>query len=249
VDDYYTVDCTQNADTPKSQSCKGHSVTIGNADGTCSQGGMGVFQIDAGTQEQTVAKYGSKVVEVEGNTELAIDHVLNDLWNCSDTPDFGKDENTAKQKAIAWMNGVKRGTADYDKWFQCVAKHYNGCVAPGCAQNTRANQYKTDTEALVSEFGVGYWTPAPGHPVAAPVCSGTAQVDYDPSCLKTSVNWVCADSEGTDAKQHWTCNTAANNHADGDGNLYRCNANGTKSYVACANGCHASAINAEDFCQ
>lgn len=144
----------QTAGTPVSQSCDGGSVIIGNADATCDEGGMGLFQLDAGTQEETVAKYGADVVELEGNIDHGIDHVLDDLAKCNVA------SGTDTAALTAWLNGATHGTPDYDRWFTCVARYYNGCLAEkGCDEAKRAGQYKDATEALAREFGLTYWTP------------------------------------------------------------------------------------------
>lgn len=153
VDDYYVQKCSQDPATPPSHSCQGRSVTIGNFDPNCGQGGLGVFQIDAGTQQDTIRVYGARVLELSGNTEIAIDHVINDLKACKYTPHFYSD-----WEAIVWLNSATRGTDKYEDWFQCLARHYNGCKEEnGCNQANRAGEYRADTEALVREFGAGFW--------------------------------------------------------------------------------------------
>lgn len=152
VADYYVQKCLQSADTPRSASCRGGSVLIGNADATCDDGGMGLFQLDAGRQADTVATYGADVVELDGNVDHAIAHVLADVVAC----DLASDRATA----LTWLNGARQGTADYDRWFTCVARQYNGCRAErGCDEAKRADQYRSATESVAREFGLTYWTP------------------------------------------------------------------------------------------
>lgn len=154
VDDYYVQKCLQDPGTPRSRSCEGRSVTVGNFDPGCSQGGLGAFQIDAGTQQDTIRTYGARVLELSGNTQIAIDHVINDLKACKYLPKF-----YSSWEATVWLNNAKRGTAAYESWFQCLARHYNGCKEEnGCNQASRANEYKVDTEALVRELGAGFWS-------------------------------------------------------------------------------------------
>src|SRR5205823_1287616 len=61
---------------PSSPDCGGGPVIAGAADGPCSaqQGGLGMFQFDAGTFSDTIAKYGDDVVTVPGQTSHAIDY-------------------------------------------------------------------------------------------------------------------------------------------------------------------------------
>src|SRR3954468_22981196 len=61
---------------PDSPSCGG-PIIAGGADGPCSdmQGGLGMFQFDAGTYAQTVSTYGPSILTVEGNTAQAVNFV------------------------------------------------------------------------------------------------------------------------------------------------------------------------------
>ena len=152
VADYYVQKCTQSADTPASTSCRGGSVVVGNADATCDDGGLGLFQLDAGKQTDTIAKYGADVVELEGNIDHAIDHVLADVIACG----LGADAAAA----ATWFNAAVHGSPEYERWFTCVAREYNGCRAEkGCDEDKRAGQYRTSTENVAREFGLTYWTP------------------------------------------------------------------------------------------
>lgn len=306
VDDYYVQQCKQAPSLPKSKSCKGGSVTIGNADGTCEAGGLGLFQIDRGSQQDTVAVYGPRVLEVEGNTEIGIDYILDSQINCIEPdgpPSFGPDPEQWRRKATDWINGIKRGTANYNTFFTCVARYYNGCLErDGCDTAARAAEYRQNTEALITEFGEAYFaapsgsSPASGECVPAGLYCGAAGLPggtydsrklyrcndtgkslslaescaegcfvappgHDDRCIQRSMNWSspdnestfgargCDNSRGTDGKQHWTCNVAKNGHPDGDGNLYRCEPDGTARYVKCTKGCSVQPINSEDYCE
>jgi hypothetical protein len=116
VDDYYVQDCKQTAGTARSKDCKGGSVTVGNADvdpvtkkRSCDQGGLGLFQIDRGTQAQTIAAFGQKVLEVEGNTDIGIDYILDAVWRCDLTPNWGSDRAAAFKSAVKWINARAAG--------------------------------------------------------------------------------------------------------------------------------------------
>jgi hypothetical protein len=127
-------------------------VVIGNADASCDDGGMGLFQLDAGKQADTIAKYGAGVVELDGNIDDGLAHLLDDVAACGLATDAAS--------AVTWMNGALHGTADYDTWFTCVARQYNGCRSErGCDEAKRAGQYKDATESVAREFGLTYWTP------------------------------------------------------------------------------------------
>src|SRR6266496_1240390 len=63
---------------PASPSCNGGPIIAGAGDGACSlmQGGLGMFQFDAGTYADTVAAYGETILTIEGNTAQAVDFVV-----------------------------------------------------------------------------------------------------------------------------------------------------------------------------
>lgn len=148
--DYIQQICKQSVGTPTSPSCGGGSVLVGNADPSCDQGGLGLFQIDYGTQKQTIAHYGAKVLALNGNVEIGIEHILNDLRLCSLTPSFGSDATVARQKAIAWLNNATRGSAAYNTFMMCMSRHYNGA-----GTQAQANYYRTKTEEVFNKYGSG----------------------------------------------------------------------------------------------
>lgn len=150
--DYYAQLCAQTAGTPISPSCAGGSVLVGNADSSCAQGGLGLFQLDYGTQAQTIAHYGTSVLSLDGNIGFGIDHIVEDVRICSLTPAFGTDLAVAKQAAIKWINNAKRGTADYGTFFMCMSKYYNGA-----GTQAEANYYRGKTEEVFNLYN----TPAP----------------------------------------------------------------------------------------
>jgi hypothetical protein len=83
---------------------------------------------------------------------------------------------------------------------------------------------------------------------------------HDDRCINRSQNWAspdnvgttgrrgCENSRGTDGKQYWTCNVAQNGLPYGDGNLYRCEPDGSARYVKCPKGCSVQQVNHDDYC-
>ena len=61
---------------PPSPDCGGGPVIAGSADGPCSirEGGLGMFQFDAGTFDDTLGRYGNHVLTVDGQIGAAIDY-------------------------------------------------------------------------------------------------------------------------------------------------------------------------------
>jgi hypothetical protein len=87
--------------------------------------------------------------------------------------------------------------------------------------------------SVVSKCANGCWGAPAGHP---------------DRCEEKASSWSCADSRGTNGAQFWTCNVAANGHPSGDGNLYRCEPDGSARFVRCDRGCSAQPLDTNDFC-
>src|SRR5438105_3532910 len=85
---------------PGSPDCGGGPIIAGSADGPCGnqQGGLGMFQFDAGTYQQTINRYGSDVLTTSGQTSHAIDYAVNMVKISAYTTDAETDA-----KAFAWI--------------------------------------------------------------------------------------------------------------------------------------------------
>lgn len=143
---------------PVSDDCGGGPVVSGAGDGPCSlkQGGLGMFQFDAGTHSQTLAKYGKSVLTVDGNIDAAITYVIDMVIRSK----YISGVDTEAQ-AIAWLNGVTLGSASYATWIKTVTHYYNGCVPGSCSVYTsRYNHYDDSTQAVHDEMGKDFWKPA-----------------------------------------------------------------------------------------
>ncbi len=142
---------------PASPSCGGGPVIAGSADGPCAdmQGGLGMFQFDAGTYAQTLAAYGDDVLTIEGNTALAVNFVVGkvmlDIAGVSDW-----------RGATAWMNQVPLVAGDpvTEQWSHLLACRYNGCCSTSATCTTRANGYRDNALALYGEMGSDFWRTA-----------------------------------------------------------------------------------------
>jgi len=138
---------------PDSPSCDG-PVIAGSADGPCDamQGGLGMFQFDAGTWSDTLATYGDAVLTIEGNTAQAVSFVIDKVR--ADVPGAA-DWLTA----AAWLNRIPLivGDPDTEAWAKLMACRYNGCCAdtPRCA--SRAAGYRDHAIALAAERGEAFW--------------------------------------------------------------------------------------------
>lgn len=147
---------------PVSADCGGGPVVAGSGDGPCShkQGGLGMFQFDAGTYSQTIAAYGNEVLTVDGNIDSAIDYVIDMVIDSKWVSGV-----TTAQQAIDWMNGITVGSADYGIWIKTVTAYYNGCFPGACSiYSSRYAHYDDATREVWSEMGKDFWTPKPPVP-------------------------------------------------------------------------------------
>src|SRR5262249_49664837 len=67
---------------------------------------------------------------------------------------------TTDADAIAWMNALTVGSADYKIWIKTVTHYYNGCVPGVCSVYTeRYNHYDQSTKDIYNEMGAAFWKP------------------------------------------------------------------------------------------
>ncbi len=139
---------------PNSVDCGGGPVVAGAGDGPCSlqQGGLGMFQFDGGTFDQTIARDGDGVLLLSGNITRAIDFVVNMLL-ASQYVDV-----TTPDEAKAWMNQVTVDGPLWDDWITTVTHYYNGCTPTGCSVFEQRYQHYADATADVYfEQGEDFW--------------------------------------------------------------------------------------------
>jgi hypothetical protein len=139
---------------PPSPSCDGGPVIAGAADGPCAlmQGGLGMFQFDAGTYADTVAQYGPGVLTLEGNVEQAIAFVLDKVTSdVAGVPDW--------LAAAAWLDSVPlaKGQPAMEQWAALLACRYNGCCTTSATCKHRAAGYRDNALAAYAEMGDAFW--------------------------------------------------------------------------------------------
>ncbi|HEX5063042.1 MAG TPA: hypothetical protein VFV99_26890 [Kofleriaceae bacterium] len=139
---------------PASPSCNGGPIIAGAADGPCAdmQGGLGMFQFDAGTYAQTVATYGDSILTIEGNTAQAVNFVV----ERSQTSIAGIDDWLG---AVGWMNGVpmQAGDPKTEEWASFLACRYNGCCTTSATCQSRAAGYRDNAIMAFNEMGADFW--------------------------------------------------------------------------------------------
>lgn len=185
-------DATWACQGPHSDYCGG-PVIAGSGDGPCSleQGGLGMYQLDAGTYTDTLATYGNDVVELHGQIDKGVGVIVQKVWHCPNTPHFNNEG-----EVVAWLNGATPGTGDYEVFLSAMAYCYNGCQ-PGwsCYEPMRAN-YRAGVQGLLDAFGQDYWyggaaAPPPPPPPAPTGCGilnagqGLAASEASSSCSGT----------------------------------------------------------------
>ena len=142
---------------PASPSCGGEPIIAGGADGPCAdmQGGLGMFQFDAGTYAQTLAAYGPSILTVEGNTAQAVSFVAERL----DQSITGVD---GWLSAMSWMNNVPLVAGDpmSDQWGQFLACRYNGCCSGSATCRSRGDAYRDNAIDIYAEMGPEFWRTA-----------------------------------------------------------------------------------------
>jgi hypothetical protein len=141
---------------PDSPSCGG-PIIAGSADGPCAamQGGLGMFQFDAGTWADTIARYGDAILTVSGNTAQAVSFVVDQV--AREVPGV-----TGWLAAVDWMNHVPLVAGDpvTEQWAQLLACRYNGCCAATALCAQRAAGYRDHAIELVGELGAAFWQTA-----------------------------------------------------------------------------------------
>jgi hypothetical protein len=139
---------------PASPSCNGNAVIAGGADGPCTamQGGLGMFQFDAGTYADTVSTYGDKILTVEGNTAQAV-------WFVTDKVEQDISGVTDWMSAMAWMDQLHLDVNDpvMNQWAAMLACRYNGCCSTSATCTSRANGYRDNAIAAYQDMGAAFW--------------------------------------------------------------------------------------------
>ncbi len=202
---------------PASTSCGGGPVIAGSGDGPCvnEQGGLGMFQFDAGTYADTLRTYGDDVLTVEGNTQQAVDFVTSMVIRST----YAMGVDTPEQ-ALAWMNEVRVGGLHEMEWIQTVTRYYNGCVPGQCSvYDTRFAHYQTALRTMLTEMGEDFWygmvTPPP--PCGDVPAEGRTMEETDACFTKGGdpMYWrgAMAGSAGALLWTHTTDSAAPSNYA------------------------------------
>jgi uncharacterized protein with LGFP repeats len=146
---------------PNSPDCGGGPVIAGSADGPCGnqQGGLGMFQFDAGTYTDTINRYGADVVTIDGQVGHVIDYVTNMVKISAYTTNAETDA-----KARAWLQNFDPNNATLrDQWIKSVVRYYNGCPPNAGCWNSRIQTYTDGYNRALAEPGdPNFWKGSTG---------------------------------------------------------------------------------------
>ena len=141
---------------PVSLDCGGGPVLAGGSDGTCRQGGIGLFQLDEGTQTQTVKVYKNKginILTVKGNVLGGISHLVTKMKQDGCLSGIETDE-----QAIAWLNSIELGSASYDEYTGMLAHCYNGWDVGQPGWRRQKAKYDDGIRFALAEHDASWWT-------------------------------------------------------------------------------------------
>lgn len=114
-----------------------------------------MFQFDAGTFGQTLARYGNGILTVDGQINSAIDYAV---WMVKISAYTTNAETDAK--ARAWLDNFDPGNAALrDQWIKTVVRYYNGCQPSWSCWSARYQTYSDGYRAAIDEVGgLGFWS-------------------------------------------------------------------------------------------
>ena len=139
---------------PASPTCDGGPVIAGAGDGPCrlKQGGLGMFQFDGGTFDQTLRRDGTAILTIEGNVDRAVDFVVDKV--IQDIPGI-----STSAEALAWMNSIAMDTSTtrMQQWGSLMACRYNGCCNSSATCRTRRAGYMNNAVKAYKGAGAAFW--------------------------------------------------------------------------------------------
>jgi len=205
-----------------SSACGGGRILAGGHDGTCDQGGLGMFQFDNGSQSQTRNHWlytgmwptGNRrkhdVADLGGNIRASIDFVLFKAWYSSYTPYF-----PSQQSMYDWVNSIRPipGDPDFEHWLGFLAYNYNGQPLYSQGWYNVKTKYRNATVSIYNNLGgFDFWyadEPEPCAPQGGLWCGGNG-VEGDPNTL-----YVCSGGYLTvDEHCSYGCHYAAPGWSD-----------------------------------
>lgn len=139
---------------PPSADCGGGPIVAGTEAGPCAarEGGLGMFQIDHGDHDDTLAREGERILTLDGSIEAAVDRSVAMLQESRFV------DVSTRTEALEFMNRVRPGSDGYHEWLQTLTAYADGCPPGECSvyETRYADHDKTHRE-LVTEMGENFW--------------------------------------------------------------------------------------------
>ena len=139
---------------PHSDYCGG-PVLAGAGDGPCAdrEGGLGMFQFDAGDYDETLARDGRHVLDLDGNIRQSIVFVLDMIRRSPYTRGI-----RSREDAVRWMNAIDSPShPEFDNWVKTVTHLYNGCRPGWSCYSERYARYRDFARNMHGEMGASFW--------------------------------------------------------------------------------------------
>jgi hypothetical protein len=194
---------------PSSPSCGDGPVIAGAADGPCSaqQGGLGMFQFDAGTYADTLARDGEEILLLEGNIAKGVDFVLTRITE--EIAGAGE-----WQAAIGWMNSIpmQAGTPLMEEWASMIVCRYNGCCSDSSTCIERRAKYRDNAINIYNEYGAEFWAAVECDPIPA----GGRVVEERDGCYVAGGDpqYWRREAQGFEGDSDWTMTTDLDREAN-----------------------------------
>jgi uncharacterized protein (TIGR03382 family) len=166
------------------------------------QGGLGMFQFDAGTYADTVSTYGDSILTIEGNTAQAVNFVVvREQMDIAEAKDW--------MTSVGWMNEIemKAGTTTMEAWADFIVCRYNGCCTTSSTCTTRRANYRDNAIDAYNEMGADFWN-------TSDRCKGVPEdgvIDQRSECYIAGGDpryWRRVDG-GYNGNREWTGTTTA----------------------------------------
>ncbi len=143
-----------------------------------------MFQFDAGDYDDTLAREGTRILTISGNTDAAVDFVIDMVIRSTFITSVSN-----STEAIDWMNGVRVDNSRLEPWAQTVTRYYNGCPMTSSCWAERLPRYRSNAVNVYYEMGAAFWdvtgTPPPPPPPPPPGDGASWVVLEEKSCSGT----------------------------------------------------------------
>ena len=160
---------------PWSSDCNG-PVLAGAGDGPCylEEGGLGLFQFDAGTFDDTLRREGRAVLGLRGNVRNAVEFVADMLVRSHYV------SVSSRAAALRWLGSVRPGTGAFEAWIKTVTHYYNGCAPGRCALFwERYGHYAHHARLVHDERATDFWSTGGAGSSSNPEMSRVGSGDLD----------------------------------------------------------------------